>query len=64
MDALAPVLAVVQSAGLSGALGPSDQHHLLWARETQAMSFAFHIPLVCSAGRPGARLQHGPVDGT
>jgi cytochrome d ubiquinol oxidase subunit I len=47
MDALAPVLAVVQSAGLPGALGPSDQHQLLWARETQAMSFAFHIPLVC-----------------
>src|SRR6188508_3011823 len=23
------------------------QEHLIWARELQAMSFAFHIPLVC-----------------
>jgi cytochrome bd ubiquinol oxidase subunit I len=28
-------------------LGPVDQQHLIWARELQAMSFAFHIPLVC-----------------
>jgi cytochrome d ubiquinol oxidase subunit I len=47
MDALAPVLAAVSPSGLSPALGPTDQAHLLWARETQAMSFAFHIPIVC-----------------
>jgi cytochrome d ubiquinol oxidase subunit I len=41
------VLAVAHSAGLSGALGPTEQQHLIWARETQAMSFVFHIPLVC-----------------
>jgi cytochrome bd ubiquinol oxidase subunit I len=29
------------------ALGESTQSHLLAARHTQAMSFAFHIPLVC-----------------
>jgi cytochrome bd ubiquinol oxidase subunit I len=33
--------------GLDGALGPTDQQHLFWARELQAMSFAVHIPLVC-----------------
>ena len=25
----------------------TDQESLLWAREMQAMSFIFHIPLVC-----------------
>ncbi|UGS36818.1 cytochrome ubiquinol oxidase subunit I [Capillimicrobium parvum] len=29
-----------------GKLGESDQQHLVWARELQAMSFVFHIPLV------------------
>src|SRR3954452_19265129 len=47
MRALAPVIAAVSQPELPGALGPTDQAHLLWARETQAMSFAFHIPLVC-----------------
>lgn len=42
MHALVPV-----AAELAGRLGPSDQQHLLWARELQAMSFAVHIPLVC-----------------
>jgi cytochrome bd ubiquinol oxidase subunit I len=43
--ALTGVLAAAQ--GAAQALGPVDQEHLLWARELQAMSFAFHIPLVC-----------------
>jgi len=30
-----------------GALGEPDQDKLIWARELQAMSFIFHIPLVC-----------------
>lgn len=38
------VLAAIEVAPT---LGPSDQEHLFWARELQAMSFAFHIPLVC-----------------
>src|SRR2546425_3106971 len=42
MDAL-----VVAAARLSSALGEPSQSHLLAARHTQAMSFAFHIPLVC-----------------
>jgi cytochrome bd ubiquinol oxidase subunit I len=32
---------------VGGALGQPDQNHLLFARETQAMSFVVHIPLVC-----------------
>jgi cytochrome d ubiquinol oxidase subunit I len=32
---------------VSSALGESTQEHLLAARHTQAMSFIFHIPLVC-----------------
>ena len=32
---------------LQTALGEPSQEHLLLARETQAMSFIFHIPLVC-----------------
>lgn len=31
----------------TGKFGPPDQSDLVWARETQAMSFIFHIPLVC-----------------
>jgi cytochrome d ubiquinol oxidase subunit I len=31
------------------ALSPADQHHLLEARQMQALSFAAHIPLVCFA---------------
>jgi cytochrome d ubiquinol oxidase subunit I len=34
-------------AGFLGALAPSEQHYLLQARQMQALSFAFHIPLVC-----------------
>lgn len=34
-------------AQVAPTLGPSHQQHLFWARELQAMSFAFHIPLVC-----------------
>ncbi|HEX6116396.1 MAG TPA: cytochrome ubiquinol oxidase subunit I [Solirubrobacterales bacterium] len=30
-----------------GTLGEPDQESLIWAREMQAMSFIFHIPLVC-----------------
>jgi cytochrome bd ubiquinol oxidase subunit I len=32
---------------LGAALGPVEQHHLLEARQMQALSFAVHIPLVC-----------------
>jgi len=32
---------------LASALPPAEQHHLLQAREMQALSFAVHIPLVC-----------------
>src|ERR671937_1348445 len=32
---------------LASALPPVEQHHLLEAREMQALSFAVHIPLVC-----------------
>jgi cytochrome bd ubiquinol oxidase subunit I len=32
---------------LTGVLGRPSQHDLLAARQMQAMSFAFHIPLVC-----------------
>jgi cytochrome d ubiquinol oxidase subunit I len=32
---------------LADALGPVQQHHLLQARQMQALSFAVHIPLVC-----------------
>ncbi|HWB23083.1 MAG TPA: cytochrome ubiquinol oxidase subunit I [Gaiellaceae bacterium] len=34
-------------AALAGALAPAAQHYLLEARQMQALSFAFHIPLVC-----------------
>src|SRR3954447_13168731 len=33
----------------AGAFGPVQQHHLLQARQMQALSFAAHIPLVCFA---------------
>jgi cytochrome d ubiquinol oxidase subunit I len=39
------VLAAISE--IRGTLGETDQEHLLWARELQAMSFAVHIPLVC-----------------
>jgi cytochrome d ubiquinol oxidase subunit I len=43
-----PLLAAAGSTtDLVGKLGPSEQEHLLWARELQAMSLAVHIPLVC-----------------
>jgi cytochrome d ubiquinol oxidase subunit I len=32
---------------IAQALGPVEQHHLLEARQMQALSFAVHIPLVC-----------------
>jgi cytochrome d ubiquinol oxidase subunit I len=35
------------AAQVSPVLGPVHQQDMLWARELQAMSFAFHIPLVC-----------------
>jgi cytochrome d ubiquinol oxidase subunit I len=35
------------AARLAPTLGPTDQDHLFWARELQALSFAVHIPLVC-----------------
>jgi cytochrome d ubiquinol oxidase subunit I len=35
------------AAQVNSALGESTQEHLLAARHTQAMSFVFHIPLVC-----------------
>jgi cytochrome bd ubiquinol oxidase subunit I len=38
---------LVGAAQVSSALGESTQEHLLAARHTQAMSFIFHIPLVC-----------------
>ncbi len=38
---------LLAAAELVGKLGQPDQEHLLWARELQAMSLAFHIPLVC-----------------
>jgi cytochrome d ubiquinol oxidase subunit I len=44
MSALAALAAI---GPVAPTLGPSDQQHLLWARELQAMSFTFHIPLVC-----------------
>jgi cytochrome d ubiquinol oxidase subunit I len=34
-------------AQIAPTLGPIDQEHLFWARELQAMSFIFHIPVVC-----------------
>jgi cytochrome d ubiquinol oxidase subunit I len=36
-----------QVAQTVGELGGAKNNELLWARETQAMSFVFHIPLVC-----------------
>jgi cytochrome bd ubiquinol oxidase subunit I len=38
---------LVGAVQVSSALGESTQEHLLAARHTQAMSFIFHIPLVC-----------------
>ncbi|MGH2980432.1 MAG: cytochrome ubiquinol oxidase subunit I [Solirubrobacterales bacterium] len=38
---------LVAAGQLSSALGEPSQEHLLAARHTQAMSFIFHIPLVC-----------------
>jgi cytochrome d ubiquinol oxidase subunit I len=38
---------VLAAEQVGGALGQPDQNHLLFARETQAMSFIVHIPLVC-----------------
>jgi cytochrome d ubiquinol oxidase subunit I len=37
----------VPAAHLLAALAPASQHHLLQARQMQALSFAVHIPLVC-----------------
>jgi len=46
-----PVSPLRELGGLlaSGALSPVEQHHLLQARQMQAMSFAVHIPLVAFA---------------
>jgi len=38
---------LLAAAEVTGRLGQPDQEHLVWARELQAMSLAFHIPLVC-----------------
>src|SRR4051794_12059362 len=38
---------LLAAAQLHPELGPVHQQDMLWARELQAMSFAFHIPLVC-----------------
>ncbi len=38
---------VLAAGQVSSALGESTQEHLLAARHTQALSFIFHIPLVC-----------------
>ena len=38
---------VLAAGHVSSALGESTQEHLLAARHTQALSFIFHIPLVC-----------------
>jgi cytochrome d ubiquinol oxidase subunit I len=40
-------LLLVAAGQLSTALGEPTQDHLLAARHTQALSFIFHIPLVC-----------------
>jgi cytochrome bd ubiquinol oxidase subunit I len=40
-------LLLVAAERVTGALGEPSQNDLLAARETQAMSFIFHIPLVC-----------------
>jgi cytochrome d ubiquinol oxidase subunit I len=40
-------LLLVAAERVGGALGEPSQSDLLAARETQAMSFIFHIPLVC-----------------
>ncbi len=45
MDAVA--LASVAAQEVTGELGKPDQDSLLYARQLQAMSLAFHIPLVC-----------------
>jgi cytochrome d ubiquinol oxidase subunit I len=41
------LLEVLTATPLAQALGPVEQHHLLEARQMQALSFAVHIPLVC-----------------
>jgi cytochrome bd ubiquinol oxidase subunit I len=38
---------LLAAADLTGGLGGASQPDLLWARETQALSFAVHIPLTC-----------------
>jgi cytochrome d ubiquinol oxidase subunit I len=38
---------LMAATDLVGKLGESEQKHLIWARELQAMSLAVHIPLVC-----------------
>ena len=40
-------LALVAAEAVPGVLGRPSQEHLFFAREMQAMSFAFHIPIVC-----------------
>jgi cytochrome d ubiquinol oxidase subunit I len=40
-------LLLAAAGQVHSALGESTQSHLLAARHTQALSFAFHIPLVC-----------------
>jgi len=40
-------LLIVAAEQLDGILGKPTQENLIWARELAAMSFIFHIPLVC-----------------
>jgi cytochrome d ubiquinol oxidase subunit I len=44
LGSLLPLAEITQT---TGKLGPSSQTHLIWARETQALSLTFHIPFVC-----------------
>ncbi|MGB0873422.1 MAG: cytochrome ubiquinol oxidase subunit I [Solirubrobacterales bacterium] len=45
LTALEPLLAQIPQT--VGELGPGGNEQLLWARQLQAMSLTFHIPLVC-----------------
>ena len=47
MPGLGILQALAAAAPVDGALGEPAQEHLLLARQTQALSFIVHIPLVC-----------------
>jgi len=42
-----PTVLLAAAGDFTGKLGSPDQSDLVWARETQALSLAVHIPLVC-----------------